>query len=30
MVARGDDDVVRVVHEHLSPTPSLETEKAGS
>ena len=21
VVARGDDDVVRVVHEHLSPTP---------
>ena len=30
VVARGDDDVVRVVHEHLSVTPSLETVEAGS
>jgi ketosteroid isomerase-like protein len=30
VVARGDDDVVRVVHEHLSVAPSPETGKAGS
>jgi ketosteroid isomerase-like protein len=30
VVARGDDDVVRVVHEHLSPTPSAQTGKAPS
>ena len=26
MLARGDDDVLRVVHEHLSPVPP-ETEE---
>jgi ketosteroid isomerase-like protein len=30
VVARGDDDVVRVVHEHLSVTPSTETGNAAS